>query len=177
MSVENKILVRKLTTVKEDRAYTLHRLIYEFLKTYPESKNREGIEMMRSEVDESIKEIRETYWKRFADFKQFLYGFWKVIKLKEDGTEEPFMYIYPYKLIESNRMMFTLCSYIKPEFNDKNGLHEEMFDIMEHYLFTGYDLLFEEVTEEEVMENAKKSCEDALNDRMWKLKYRDGVLD
>ena len=87
------------------------------------------------------------------------------------------MYIYPYKLLNSNNRLFCLCSPIKPEYNINNGLHEESFDIMDDSLFKDNTLIFEETTVDEMMENAKQSCEDALHDRLWKLKYRDNVLD
>ena len=174
---ENKtVLLEKFNLPDETRVHKMHELVYNYLCTFHDTDHMEEINHMKEDVENAIKGFHKAYDKRYDEVNQLLYAYWKVSKLDDRGTATPVMYIYPYKLLRSNRYLFTLCSFIKPEYNCNNGLHEESFDIMDHYLFEKYDLLFEEVTEDEMMDNAKKSCEDALSERMWKLKYRDEVI-
>lgn len=177
MEKKNRILIRKVSLPNEDRIYELHDLIYKFQKTYHDSDNKDGIDTMCSEVNTTIKLLREAYWKRRDEFKQLLYGFWKVIQITKDGTEQTVMYLYPHRFNDNNRMLFALCSYDYGYNRCKNGVCEESFDIMDEPLLRNNDLVFEESSEDEMMENAKKSCVKALDYRMWTLKYRDNVLD
>ena len=171
------VLLEKFNLPDEKRVHKMHELVYNYLWTFHDTDHMEEINHMKEDVEKAINGFNEAYDKRYDEVHKLLYTYWKVSKMDEKGNPIPVMYIYPYNLLRGNRCLFTLCSHIKPEYNGNNGLHEETFDIMDHFLFEKYDLLFEEVTEEEMMDNAKKSCEDALNERMWKLKYRDHVLD
>lgn len=177
MDNKRTILLKKFNLPDETRVHKMHELVYNYLRTFHDTDHMEEIKHMKEDVEKAIKGFDEAYDKRYDEVNQLLFSYWKVSKMDDKGNSIPVMYIYPYNLLRGNRCLFTLCTFIKPEYNSNNGLHEETFDIMNHFLFEGYDLLFEEVTEEEMMENAKKSCEDALNERMWKLKYRDHVLD
>ena len=175
--INEKILLEKFNLPDETRVHKMHELVYNYLKTFHDTDHMEEIKHMREDVEKTIKGFEDAYGKRYEEVNKLLFKFWKVSKMDEKGNPIPVMYIFPYKLLRSNCYLFTLCSYIKPEYNANNGLHEESFDIMENYLFENYDLLFEETTEDEMMLNAKTSCEDALGERMWKLKYRDHVLE
>lgn len=177
MNNKKTVLLERFNLPDETRVHKMHELVYNYLKTFHDTDHMEEIKHMKEDVEKAINGFNDAYDKRYDEAYQLIYNYWKVSKMDEKGNATPVMYIYPYKLLRSNRCMFTLCSFIKPEYNGNNGLHEETFDIMDHFLFEKYDLLFEETTEEEMMDNAKKSCEDALNERMWKLKYRDHVLE
>lgn len=177
MDDKRTILLEKFNLPDETRVHKMHELVYNYLRTFHDTDHMEEIKHMKEDVEKAIKGFDEAYDKRYDEVNQLLFSYWKVSKMDDKGNSIPTMYIYPYNLLRGNRCLFTLCTFIKPEYNGNNGLHEEIFDIMTHFLFEKHDLLFEETTEEEMMDSAKKSCEDALNERMWKLKYRDHVLD
>ena len=173
----NKTLLEKINLPDEDRVHQLRSMVYTYLDTFRETEYLEEIKHMENDIKKVYCSFQYEFKKRQDKVSQLLLRCWKVSKLDSMGNPTSVMYIFPYKLLKTNDCLFALCSYIKPDYNSNNGLHEETFHIMTDNLFKDNDLLFEETTEEEMMENAKKSCEDALNERIWKLKYRDHVLE
>lgn len=179
MDERKTILLHKLVIPSNKEGYALYDFTYQFLDAYPESKNKKYIELVRSEIKESLNEYSEIYNKRFAYFSnEILYKFWKMYVFEKDGTKKPIMYIYPYQLIKENHIMFLLSSNIK-QYNRfmNNGIYETSFDIMEDKFFTNCDILLEETTKEEMMEHAKKSCDEAMEYRLSSLKNNSNVLD
>lgn len=173
---KKNVLLKRFNLPDEDRVYKMHEIIYNYLRTFHDTDYLEEINHMKENVENTINSFHEAYDNRYNEVNKLLYSYWKVSKIDDKGVATPVMYVYPYKLLRTNCYVFTLCSFIKPEYNNNNGLHEESFDIMNHHLFKENNLLFEETTESEMMENAKKSCEDAMDERMWKLKYRDKLI-
>lgn len=162
----------------EAMLYDMLEFVNKYLHTFHGGgENIEVVRHMREEIDKAVKLHEESFIQRADVIDKMLYQYWKVSTIDDKGKTTPVMYFFPYRLERINRMLFTLCSYIKPEYNGNNGLHEASYDIMDDLYFKNYDLLFEEATVDDMLSNAKQSCEDALNDRLWKLKYRDGVLE
>jgi hypothetical protein len=170
-------LLKKLDLQEKDKLYDLLLMTQRFLSIFPNSEYADAVRNMKTEVDKALDKITTESSKRYEDIKHLTFTTWKVSKFDEHNEQIPVMYIYPYDLNRDNCRLFTLCSFINPEYNNLNGLHEQSFDTVEEKLFNKYDLLFEEVSYEEMIEHAKQSCEDAFNERMYKLKYRDHVLD
>lgn len=171
------ILFEKIKLPQEEKLFRLQDFVLSYQRIFRDSEYMDEINHMKNEIENAITSMNNIRKEKYEKVKQSLYRYWKVNKLDDMGHLTPVMYIFPYKFNESNQHLFALCSYIKPEYNSNNGLHEDSFDIMEHQYFSDYDLLFEETTEEEMMTNAMQSCQDALSERLWKLKYRDHVLE
>ena len=178
MELETKtIILEKLDLPDNDRIRNLQEMVHQYLYTFNEAEHMDIVKGIKEDISNAYDERFKLYNKRFHIVNSLLLNYWKISKTNWRCETIPVMYIYPYKLLNSNNRLFCLCSPIKPEYNINNGLHEESFDIMDDSLFKDNTLIFEETTVDEMMENAKQSCEDALHDRLWKLKYRDNVLD
>lgn len=176
----DSIFLKKIETPDVSKLEDLHEVLSKYITTYQKHNGLylDEIKKLRAEVEETYrKSIWEEEVKRFNEINKTLYKYWKVSKVDDIGHMTPLMYLFPYKLIKGNKSLMTLCSFINPIYNDHNGLYESLFDIMGHPIFKDNDLLFEESTEDEMMNNAKEMCEKTLSDRLYKLKYRDNVLD
>lgn len=176
MSKQN-FIIKKFDLPEEKEVNLLRDLVFNYLDTFKNTGHMEEVRHMKEDIDKYYEDFYKLYADRYSEVNKLLYNYWKVSKLDNMGKPIPVMYLFPYKLVNSNGVLFTLCSYIRPTHYSNNGLHEESFDIMDDKLFKENDLLFEECTEVDLMNNAKQSCEDALSERLWKLKYRDNVLN
>lgn len=172
------VLFKKFNRLDDNYVYELQRKLSEYLRINNNTKYRIDIEKIIDETNHILEVKRFDRDDRQRKFKSLFYRFWKVSIIDNRGNQEPYMYMYPYLLINGNNALFAVCSYINTSYNynSKNGMFEETFNI-EDDIFSMYDTVFEESTLEEALENAKSSCEKAINERINKLKYRDKVLD
>jgi len=169
--MENEtIFLKKLAFPKEEEVHLLNNIVNDYSHLFRLSPNYNTVRLIKEDINKYYNSYNENYAEYFNTVNNLLYSYWRVIKANNALTENPVMYIFPYKFNNVNGCLSTLCSDINPYGNTTNGLREAYFMIMDDKLFTENDLLFEKATKEEMLENAKKSCEDAIEERLWKLK-------
>lgn len=174
----NEIIFKKPIVNKKDRLIDLAEMIYNYKKMYPFSEHYDFIQKMKRSIDELYEKSYKENKERFKKFQTLLLRYWKMYIVDSNGEKKPIMYVFPYKIREDNGYMFSLISRIDTGYNYDTGLHEHTFDIFQDNYFTENDVIFEEIEDyNEMVEHAKKSCEDALSERLAKLKYRDHVLE
>lgn len=168
------IFIGRAATCDGGKSYPTNVLLAEFIREYGELKKKPYNEKLHDEAEQALRKAKEEQTKRLGKYKRLLNAFWKMSTFDEDGNKKPDRYLFPYDLDEEDHKVYALESFIETIGNHNNGLHETSFDYRSFN--KGRDMLFEEVTEEEMLWHAKKSCKDALNERMMKLKYGEDVL-
>lgn len=148
------------------RIMALQNIILTFEEDFPQiSDTNIHLSELRKEVNSTMEECCKYQNNRIRQFKLLLYKYWKVQYKYYDTT--PAMYIYPYRFNLENNYLFSLISPINDFIFSKNGLFEDSFNIFDTY--TKGTLIFTECTKEEMLDNAKKMCEKALEYRLSKI--------
>ena len=166
------------------------------LNKYPSHPSwHDAIEGYVSHLRELSDISRAVLKKRVEEAQELIGYYWKVTEVMAGGEEYPlcYMFVYDYNMI--NNYIFALVSPSETLF-EPNGMNyhycgnfslaEKSFDITElgeHC--AGVALRFEDVSEEEMLDNAKMLCEKAFQRRKEKLvqqcqellKMEDNVLD
>lgn len=100
-----------------------------------------------------------------------IFRYWKVVI----GGKE-IRYIYPYSYVENNDSFFAIVLDLRnTEYNFK---FEDIVVEIERELemYSGSDLEFIEITEDEFREKARNELFKPLDNRLWKLKNRDHLI-
>lgn len=109
---------------------------------------------------------------------------WKVSRLiKYKNSDElcqrqTICYLYPYEMCLENEMMFAIVSAVDLDdsiFSRRMALGETSFNftMLGNQIACDEGIIFDEVTEEEMIENAKNKCEELFEQRYLKNQYKD----
>jgi len=110
--------------------------------------------------------------------------YWKVSRLikYKDSDElcrtEPICYLYPYEMRLENETMFAIVSAVDLDdfiFSRRMALGETSFNftMLGNHIAADEGIIFDEVTEEEMIANAKNKCEELFEQRYLKNQYTD----
>ena len=134
----------------------------EFLPMY--TKNKDILEI-KKKILEVIRKSYAELNNRFNLFYGTLFSYWKIIA---DGVH--IAYMYPYRLLETNKHLFCLLSPTE-EYGLGHpleyGMVEHSFDVTEWMLYK--DVLFVETTREEMLENSHRMVDICLENRLRKI--------
>ena len=114
---------------------------------------------------------------RINDVKKLIGKYWKVSFKKSNGEISNQCYMYPYDFSVTADLMFTIVSFINIhdfKFSFRKALGEASFNYLEMTDFlpeADTVILFEEVTEQEMIDNAKEKCDELFRYRYLKVEY------
>lgn len=165
-SIENKHRVIRIEKAPEYDGEALS--IARHLEMYPNTdltkKIRETVGPVVN-TDEYFKRIND----RAAEFKSLLMSTWKMCLVNKEGKESAIRYLFPYKYNDTNTYLFYLESIIYTNFYHINGLTESSADVTTDDFWTRQDTIFYEVDFSEMLEHAKKRCDEAAEERLRKI--------
>lgn len=149
------------------RVRALQNIILTFKEKFPEESNTNiHLSELSKEVGSAMEKCHKYDNNRIRQFKLLLYKYWKMQYNYYNTT--PTIYIYPYRFNLENNYLFSLVSPINNNcMFSKSGIFEDSFNIFDTY--TKGTLIFTECTKEEMLDNAKKMCEKALEYRLSKV--------
>jgi len=132
------------------------------------------IDALISQYNASVDECEEELTKRRNLWKNALMGFYKMTCIKvSNGIEyKKENYIFPYQLLEENDTLWCLC--VDMDIQYEGGVKDMCYNIGEKWEYTVY---LEEITKEEFIKIAHKSCDDVIDRRLSKIVTKEEELN
>lgn len=161
----NKMILPKF--IKKESGYELKGCFFEYKKKF--ANQNDEVDALLTRLDEIAREEDRKYYcaieERHNQWEKLLGKYLKVTVFSNGRSYEKF-YLMPYRLVRVNNCLFGLTSHINNDY--KGGITTETFNIIDGEVLTS-ELEIEEVTKEEMLNNALQQVNHVLELRIEKM--------
>ena len=166
--MENKII--EIPAFNVDNMELLQETLFKLYELKHNKHNKiidpdKHIDALISQYNVSVDECEEELTKRRNLWKNALMGYYKMtcIKVSNGIKYSNVYYIFPYDLLDSNDTLWCLCI---DDNQYEGGVKDTCYNISDKW---GYTVRLEEISKEEFIEIAHKSCDDVIDRRLSKI--------